>query len=252
MSKGASLGISLEVCEVFKSFNKGVVKALNDVSLSFSPGVLHGIIGPAGAGKTTLLRLLLTLLKLDSGKILYFSDGKEVVFGDIMPYVAYMPERQSLYKDLSVKEHLDFFASMYGLSKEAYKQKSAELLSMTRLDKFLDRPAGKLSGGMYKKLGLMCAMLRNPKMILLDEPTNGVDPISRREFWDILNQATKQHITVIMTTAYMDEAERCQVVHLMEDGKVLEEGEPLMLLQKEKVNNFDEFFIRQNSHDKDN
>ena len=139
---------------------------------------------------------------------------------------------------------------MYGLSKGVYEQKSAELLSMTRLDKFLDRPAGKLSGGMYKKLGLMCAMLRNPKMILLDEPTNGVDPISRREFWDILNQATKQHITVIMTTAYMDEAERCQVVHLMENGKVLEEGEPLALLQQEKVSNFDEFFIRRNGHDK--
>ena len=114
---------------------------------------------------------------------------------------------------------------------------------MTRLDKFLDRPAGKLSGGMYKKLGLMCALLRSPKVMLLDEPTNGVDPISRREFWDMLHTSVNQGILVIMTTAYMDEAERCGQVVLMEQGKVLGLGEPKALLLQEKVKNFDEFFL---------
>ncbi len=249
MTNSRALGIALKINDLSKSFNKGSVQALRKVNLTFQPSVLHGIIGPAGTGKTTLLRLILNLLKPDSGEIIYLQDGQTVNYNAIMPCIAYMPEQRSLYKDLSIKEHLDFFASMYGLSKETYQQKLDELLSMTRLNKFLDRPAGKLSGGMYKKLGLMCAMLRNPQMILLDEPTNGVDPISRREFWDILNEATKQNITVIMTTAYMDEAARCEIVHLMEDGVVLEEGEPLALLQQEKVNNFDEFFIRRNNHE---
>jgi ABC-2 type transport system ATP-binding protein len=121
---------------------------------------------------------------------------------------------------------------------------SEQLYGVTKLGKFKDRPAGKLSGGMYKKLGLMCVLLRSPKVILLDEPTNGVDPISRREFWNILNNAVANNVLVIMTTAYMDEAERCGCVHLMENGVAIDAGEPQRLLLQDNVKNFDQFFLK--------
>jgi ABC-2 type transport system ATP-binding protein len=235
-------GVAIKIQDLRKSFGK--VKALDGISINFAPGILHGIIGPAGAGKTTLLRLMLSLLEKDNGSINYYIDGKEVEFESIMPDSAYMPEKQSLYADLSIEEHLKFFASMYGLDHQTYLDRSRNLLEMTRLGKFLGRQTGKLSGGMYKKVGLMCALLRAPRIMLLDEPTNGVDPISRREFWDILNDSTKNYITVIMTTAYMDEAERCECVHLLEGGHVIGSGEPRFLLESASVENFDEFFIK--------
>jgi ABC-2 type transport system ATP-binding protein len=234
--------VSISILSLRKTFAD--VVALNDISLQFQSGILHGVIGPAGAGKTTLLRLMISLLNKDSGDISYFSDDKKVNFPEIRKDIAYMPQQQSLYADLSVEEHMEFFAAMYGIDGNAYKTRSERLYSVTRLGKFRDRPAGKLSGGMYKKLGLMCALLRSPKVILLDEPTNGVDPISRREFWDILNDAATSNVLVIMTTAYMDEAERCGCVHLMEDGIVIDAGEPLSLLHNDKVENFDQFFIK--------
>ncbi len=212
--------------------------------MGFGSGVLHGIIGPAGAGKTTFLRILLKLLNCDHGTVEYHNDGSVLEFEEFRKHIAYMPQQQSLYADLSIKEHLEFFRDMYGLNKKVYKEKSQNLLEMTRLDKFLNRPAGKLSGGMYKKLGLMCALLRSPKVIFLDEPTNGVDPISRREFWDILNEAVLGGILVIMTTAYMDEAERCGYVHLIEHGTLIDKGEPMAMLNADEVNDFDEFFIK--------
>jgi ABC-2 type transport system ATP-binding protein len=236
--------------DIRKTF--GNSEALKGVNLNFSPDILHGIIGPAGAGKTTLLRLILELMQKNSGEINYFFDGKSVKFEEIRGEIAYMPQQQALYADLSIDEHLDFFAEMYGLNRHDYDKKSKQLLALTRLDKFKDRPAGKLSGGMYKKLGLICSLLRSPKIILLDEPTNGVDPISRREFWDILYDAAAEHILIIVTTAYLDESERCGCVHLMENGKVLGEGEPGALLAESGADNFDQFFIRRaQCHDGD-
>lgn len=205
---------------------------------------MHGVIGPEGAGKTTLMRIILGLLKPQSGEVLFFKDGKSVSFEVIRASVAYMPQQQSLYPDLSIGEHLDFFKSLYGIEPQEYKKKREELLHITRLSAFQDRPAGKLSGGMYKKLGLMCALLRSPKIILLDEPTNGVDPISRREFWELLYRLSDQNILILVTTAYMDEAERCSRVHLMEQGKVIIEGEPRQLLETENVRSFDELFLK--------
>ena len=212
--------------------------------MSFEAGRLHGVIGPAGAGKTTMLRIMLQLLNCDDGKVSYFENDTPVPYGNIRNEIAYMPEKQSLYADLSVEEHMRFFADMYAIDKKTYAERAEQLYAITRLDKFKDRPAGKLSGGMYKKLGLMCSLLRSPRVILLDEPTNGVDPISRREFWDVLNQSAANGILVIMTTAYMDEAERCAKVHLIENGIVLDEGEPAELLKKEQTDNFDQFFIK--------
>ncbi len=238
--------ISIDIQNLSKTFEDGKIVALKNVSLNFEGGILHGIIGPAGSGKTTLLRIMLDLMMKDEGDIKYKNNDKYVDFQDIRNKIAYMPEQQSLYSDLSIREHLEFFSSMYSMGHEEYIKKSRELLEMTRLDKFIDRPAGKLSGGMYKKLGLMCSLLRSPKLVLLDEPTNGVDPISRREFWDILNNTVSNNITVIMTTSYMDEAERCHKTHLMEDGNVLGTGEPKSLLSHENVENFDEYFIKRN------
>lgn len=234
--------ISVKVENISRRF--GNVQALNNVSMSFEAGRLHGVIGPAGAGKTTMLRIMLQLLNCDDGKVSFFENDIPVPYRDIRNEIAYMPEKQSLYADLSVEEHMRFFADMYAIDKKTYAERAEQLYAITRLDKFKDRPAGKLSGGMYKKLGLMCSLLRSPRVILLDEPTNGVDPISRREFWDVLNQSAANGILVIMTTAYMDEAERCAKVHLIENGVVLDEGEPAELLKKEQTDNFDQFFIK--------
>lgn len=234
--------VVIDVRHIEKRFNE--VMALNDVSMHFETGKLYGVIGPAGAGKTTLFRLILQLMRPNGGDIVYQLNHKSVSFQEISDRIAYMPQTQSLYADLSVEEHLEFFRDLYSIDAKVYKQKKEELLALTRLDKFLDRPAGQLSGGMYKKLGLMCALLRSPEVMLLDEPTNGVDPISRREFWEMLHTAVEQGISVIMTTAYMDEAERCGEVVLMETGHVLGIGEPSALLKTDQVANFDEYFLK--------
>lgn len=234
--------ISIHVQGVSKQF--GNQKALSNLSIDFAAGVMHGLIGPEGAGKTTLMRILVDLLTPNSGKIEFKKNNTVVNFKDLRPHIAYMPQSQSLYPDLSIKEHLEFFRDLYGISKDVYTKLSTELLEITRLKPFLERPAGKLSGGMYKKLGLICALLRSPQVILLDEPTNGVDPISRREFWDLLYKLSDQKILIIVTTAYMDEAERCKEVHLIDHGQLLASGQPKALLKTENVKNFDELFIK--------
>jgi ABC-2 type transport system ATP-binding protein len=238
--------ISITIEDVHRQFGKGpaVIQALNGVTLGFAAATMHGVIGPEGAGKTTLMRIMLGLLKANQGKVVYHQGGRAVDFEAVRPLVAYMPQQQSLYADLSISEHLDFFRALYGISDEDYATRREELLRITRLTEFVDRPAGKLSGGMYKKLGLMCALLRSPRVILLDEPTNGVDPISRREFWELLYRMADQKILIIVTTAYMDEAERCAQVHLLEQGHVIAEGEPRELLEKEGARSFDELFLK--------
>jgi ABC-2 type transport system ATP-binding protein len=218
--------------------------ALDQVSMNFEAGLMHGVIGPDGAGKTTLMRLVLGLMRPQSGELRFFRGDEPVDFEKIRPDIAYMPQQQSLYPDLSIEEHLAFFRELYCIPADRYRSKREELLEMTQLGKFTDRAAGKLSGGMYKKLGLMCALLRSPQAMVLDEPTNGVDPISRREFWDMLYRLSDQKVLILVTTAYMDEAERCARVHLLDGGRVIAEGEPRALLNREGVRSFDEFFIR--------
>jgi ABC-2 type transport system ATP-binding protein len=222
----------------------GPNQALDGLTIELRPGLLHGLIGPDGAGKTTLLRSLMGLLKPDQGAITYFNEGSPVPFKSIRPFMSYMPQQQSLYPDLSIEEHLDFFRDLYGLPPAVYKEKKDELLQITRLDKFVDRAAGKLSGGMYKKLGLMCALLASPSILLLDEPTNGVDPISRREFWELLYRLREKKILILLATAYMDEAERCDQVHLLDSGHLLASGEPREVLEREGVPNFETMFMK--------
>ncbi len=235
--------IAVEVRGVKKRLGRN--QALAGVDLDFEPGLLHGVIGPDGAGKTTTMRLLMGLLRPDEGKIIFSRAGAPLDFAAIRPGMAYMPQRQSLYADLSVGEHLDFFGDLYRLAPDVYGPRREELLRITRLDKFVDRAAGQLSGGMYKKLGLMCALLQSPNVLLLDEPTNGVDPISRREFWDLLYRlADGGETTIVVTTAYMDEAERCARVHLLDAGRALAQGEPRALLRAEGVSGFDALFLK--------
>lgn len=237
--------VAIRVNQVRKTL--GRTQALAGLSLNFEAGRMHGIIGPDGAGKTTLMRSMLGLLRPDAGEIAITRDGQQLGPEEIRNCVAYMPQQQSLYPDLSIDEHLEFFRKLYSIPKSEYGARREELLEITRLAPFVNRAAGKLSGGMYKKLGLMCALLRSPEVMLLDEPTNGVDPISRREFWDLLYRLADRRILIIVTTAYMDEAERCAFVHLMDDGKAVAEGEPREVLAKANVRSFDEFFLHTGS-----
>lgn len=234
--------ISVSVHDVRKTFRRTL--ALDDVSLEFEAGLMHGIIGPEGSGKTTLLRILLGLLPPAQGQVQYFEGGRPVPFETLRPYLAYTPQTQSLYPDLSIDEHLAFFRDLYGIPEAVYRQRREDLLRVTRLGEFVERPAGQLSGGMYKKLGLMCALLRSPRVMVLDEPTTGVDPISRRELWDLLYRLVDQQILILVTTAYLDEAERCSKVHLMEGGHLVATGEPRKLLEAQGVRSFDELFLR--------
>lgn len=241
--------ISIQVQHLQKKLNNTL--ALRDVSLLFEANKMHGIIGPEGAGKTTLMRVLMGLLKPNAGTIEYYENNTILPFGTIRPYITYMPQQPSLYPDLSIDEHLDFFKKLYQIPEEHYEQRRQELLNITQLAPFVNRLAGELSGGMTKKLGLMCALLRSPRVMLLDEPTNGVDPISRREFWELLYQLMDQKILILITTAYMDEAERCSMVHLLEAGRTIAEGEPRALLEKEHMQNFDEFFLKHQAQHED-
>lgn len=234
--------INIKVTQVKKQL--GINLALANISLHFTEGKMHGIIGPEGAGKTTLMRIILGLLKPDEGKVEFLQGDEVLPLKVLRDKVAYMPQQQSLYPDLSIEEHLDFFKDLYQIDNQQYQTIRKELLEITRLEPFLKRTAKQLSGGMYKKLGLMCALLQSPKVILLDEPTNGVDPISRREFWDLLYRLLDRKILILVATAYMDEAERCSIVHLLESGKLVSVGEPRELLAKEQVKSFDEIFLK--------
>ncbi len=235
-------GIGIRIEGLRKRLKKN--QALADVSLNLSAGAMHGIIGPEGAGKTTLLRILTGLLTPDAGTIAFTDAGVPVAFAAIRADIAYMPQQQSLYPDLSVSEHLDFFRDLYQLPDDVYRVRRTELLDITRLEEFKNRPAGQLSGGMYKKLGLMCSLLRSPRILLLDEPTNGVDPISRRDLWNMLYRLANQNILIVVTTAYMDEAERCTYAHLLYSGRLLATGEPRQLLEDAHAHNFNELFVQ--------
>lgn len=236
------MSVSVDIKGVTKKFK--IHYALKDITVCFAAGRLHGLIGSEGSGKTTLIRVIMHLVTQDEGEILWSEDGVPKDFASLREKISYMPGAQSLYPDLSIQEHLVFFSELYKLPKEEFASQRENLLKITRLDKFLHRRARELSGGMYKKLGLMCALLQRPKLLLLDEPTNGVDPISRREFWDLLYELSAGGITIIISTAYMDEAERCHEAHLLDAGVHLESGEPRALLAKAGVKSFDEYYLK--------
>jgi len=198
------------------------VRAVDELTLSVASGELFGLVGPDGAGKTTSLRLLAGLLDVTEGEanILGFDLGSKAE--DIKPHVGYMAQQFSLYGELSVLENLQFFAELFDVSKQDQRERTQRLLEFAGLTEFTNRRAVHLSGGMQKKLALACTLIHQPEILLLDEPTTGVDPVSRREFWNILTELHVQGTTIIVSTPYMDEADRCSRVGLMYAGKLVE------------------------------
>lgn len=202
----------------------GDVEALKSIRFKVSEGELFGFIGPDGAGKTTLFRILTTLLKPDEGSVTVMGDDVMASYRTLRTKLGYMPGRFSLYQDLSVRENMDFFASVFGTTLDANYDLVKPIYS--QLEKFEDRPAGALSGGMKQKLALSCALIHKPELLILDEPTTGVDAVSRQEFWQMLQHLKSQHITIIASTPYMDEAEQCDRVALIDKGMILKIDTP--------------------------
>lgn len=213
---------------LIKTFDKAGITALDSVSFSVKKGELFGLIGPDGAGKTSLFRILTTLWLADSGKATVENFDVVKQYKDIRNIIGYMPGKFSLYQDLTVKENLEFFASLfntsilenYDLIKDIY----------IHLEPFKDRRAGKLSGGMKQKLALCCALIHKPEVLFLDEPTTGVDPVSRKEFWEMLKRLQKLNITILVSTPYMDEANLCDRIALIQTGKIMKIDTPANII----------------------
>ncbi len=210
--------------------NYGKVEALRGVSLSVGEGELFGLIGPDGAGKTTLFRTLTTLIVPDSGRASVLGLDPVADYEQVRRRVGYMPGRFSLYPDLSVKENLSFFAAVFGTTIEENYDLVRDIYS--QIEPFKDRRAKKLSGGMKQKLALSCALIHRPEVLFLDEPTTGVDPVSRQEFWEMLKKLKQQGISILVSTPYMDEATLCDRIALMQNGLLLDVDTPAAIIEK--------------------
>ncbi|GAB1349688.1 ABC transporter ATP-binding protein [Ignavibacteriales bacterium] len=204
--------------------NYADVVAVNSIDLNISEGEMFGLVGPDGAGKTTTMRVLCGLTKPSGGEITIF--GKDITSAkkEIQNNIGYLSQKFSLYGDLTVYENISFFANIHDVKN--FETRADELLEMMRLIKFKDRFADKLSGGMKQKLALACSLIHEPKILFLDEPTTGVDPVSRRDFWKILSRLQADGITILLTTPYLDEAERCTRIGLMNNGEIIALGKP--------------------------
>ncbi len=203
------------------------MEAVREVSLEVASGALTALVGPDGAGKTTLLRMAAGLLAPSGGSLSVLGLDVAAQPQQVQDRISYMPQRFGLYEDLSVQENMDLYADLHGVPADVRRERFARLLHMTDLARFTSRPASKLSGGMKQKLGLACTLVRLPELLLLDEPTVGVDPLSRRELWEIVQQLVdEERLSVIVSTSYMDEAERCQQVFVMHEGRLLASGAP--------------------------
>jgi ABC-2 type transport system ATP-binding protein len=215
----------LEFAGVTKSF--GAVRALNDLSVAVERGEMFGIIGPDGAGKTTAIRCACGLLHVDAGRVRIFGSDPIRDRRRVTGAVGYLSQRFSLYGDLTIDENVAFFAEIHGV--RDYRVARDRLLEMTQLTRFRERRADRLSGGMKQKLALACTLVHEPELLLLDEPTTGVDPVARREFWKLLSQFRSRGLTIVMATPYLDEAERCSRVLLLHEGRALAIDAPAAL-----------------------
>jgi ABC-2 type transport system ATP-binding protein len=232
----------IEARELTRKF--GALTAVDHLNLSVAPGEIFGLVGPDGAGKTTTLRMLCSLLDPTEGsaRVAGFDVVKQPQ--QVKDQIGYMAQRFGLYQDLSVRENMNFYADLFGIVGQERATLSAQLLRMTRMEPFSERLAGRLSGGMKQKLALMCTLLHRPRILFLDEPTNGVDPVSRRDFWTILYELLKDGITILMTTAYLDEAERCNRVGLMYKGRLIRCDAPETLRAQAGVASMEAVFIQ--------
>ncbi len=226
--------IAIEATGLMRRFPSasGGVQALDGLSFSVNEGELFGLVGPDGAGKTTAIRAVAGLLVPDSGSVAVL--GRDPIKGgsEVRESLGLMPQQYSLYGDLTVGENLRFFGQLFCIPKAQFTERQRRLLHLTRLEPFVGRRADALSGGMYKKLALACALLHEPKVLLLDEPTNGVDPVSRRELWELLYEFVADGMAVLLSTPYMDEAERCHRVGLVHHGRLLALGKPSTLVRE--------------------
>jgi len=221
---------AIETKNLTKNFDQ--VIAVRNISLKIEKGQIVGLVGPDGAGKTTLIRLLAGLLRPSEGSVEV--EGIEVTKNplQVKERIGYMPQQFSLYGDLTVSENLKFFADLYQVAEKKYSQRKKELLSFSQLSPFQSRLAWNLSGGMQKKLALACNLFHSPAVLLLDEPTTGVDPISRRELWQLLYELNSQGVTILLTTPYMDEAQKCHQVGLIYEGRLLTFKSPQRLIEE--------------------
>jgi ABC-2 type transport system ATP-binding protein len=217
----------VSIQNVSKDFSS--IEAVHEVTLEIERGTIFGLVGSDGAGKSTLLRLVATMIKPSRGKITI--DGLDVVKqkDKVKPLIGYMPQRFGLYQDLTVGENLDFFMDIFGITGRERLNRRERYLGFSNLLPFIDRPAGALSGGMKQKLGLACVLSHQPNVLILDEPTNGVDPVSRQEFWEILAEMRAQGMTILVSTAYLDEGEKCDRLGLMHKSMILQTDEPSVI-----------------------
>ncbi len=218
------MSTSIEVQDVSKRF--GDFTALEDITFSVADGEIIGMLGPDGAGKSTLIRVLATLTPPDAGVIQITGIDAVRSRAAVRPIIGFVAEEFALYTDLTVGENLMFFADVFGVSGDERRRRIDQVLRFSRLGEFIDRRSGALSGGMKQKLALSCALIHEPKVLLLDEPTRGVDPLSRREFWRIIQDVNRRGVTVIISTPYADEAERCDRVMLMANGRIRRFAQP--------------------------
>jgi len=219
--------VGTQLCKAFRRSSGDNIQALNQVALTIHHGSLTALVGPDGAGKTTLLRMIAGLVEADSGTLEVLGLNVSTDPQQIQSRISYMPQKFGLYEDLSVQENLDLYADLHGVAFASKQRIYPQLMEMTNLGPFMGRLAGQLSGGMKQKLGLACTLVRSPELLLLDEPTVGVDPLSRRELWEIILRLVRdEKLTVLMSTAYLDEAERCHQAIVLHQGKVLVQGSP--------------------------
>ena len=214
----------IEVSDLTKTFDE--ITAVDHLSFSVRRGEIFGLVGPDGAGKTTTMRMLAGIMEPDSGAISVAGCNVLTDPEGVKNRISYMPQRFGLYEDLTVDENIRFYADLFGVARKAREERAVPLLTACGMVQFRTRMAGNLSGGMKQKLGLVCALIHTPRVLLLDEPTNGVDPVSRREFWAMLYSLLGQGVTILNSTAYLDEAERCHRLALLHNGRLLFCDEP--------------------------
>jgi len=233
--------VTIKAQNLTRKFNS--LTKLDNLNLEVNESEIFGLVGPDGAGKTTTMRLLTGILNPTSGDAWVYNKHTVKEAEVLKDNIAYMSQRFGLYEELSVLENLNFYADLYGVAKDRRKDDIERLLGFSGLLPFKERYAGKLSGGMKQKLGLACALIHTPKVLFLDEPTNGVDPVSRRDFWNILYDLLKEKVTIFCSTAYLDEAERCGRVGLIHKGKLLRCDPPDKIKKERNAKTLEEAFV---------